>query len=154
MNYVKEVRQIVGHRPLILVGSVTVIINDNLEILLQKRKSTSYGMWGLPGGLMELGESTEDTARREIYEETGLTAGKLYLIDVFSGSENYLKIPNGDECYFVTIAYYTRDVIGEIRVDENESLDLKFVSINDLPDKIVKSHKKIIDKFRELYIDR
>lgn len=127
MNYVEELREIVGHRPLILAGSVTVIIDDHNRILLQKRKSTSYGMWGLPGGLMELGESTEDTARREVYEETGLIIGKLNLIDVFSGADNFLKVPNGDECYFVTVAYYTREVKGEIKIDERESLDLSFM---------------------------
>lgn len=149
MNYVEEIRQIVGHRPLILAGSVIVVIDDRDRILLQKRKSTSYGMWGLPGGLMELGESTEDTARREVYEETGLIVGKLNLIDIFSGADNYLKIPNGDECYFVTAAYYTREVKGEIQMDERESLDLNFVPIDNLPDNIVKSHKKIIDRFIE-----
>jgi 8-oxo-dGTP pyrophosphatase MutT (NUDIX family) len=149
MNYVEELREIVGHRPLILAGSVTVVMDDYNRILLQKRKSTSYGMWGLPGGLMELGESTEETARREVYEETGLIIGKLNLIDVFSGADNFLKVPNGDECYFVTVAYYTREVKGEIKIDERESLDLSFVSIADLPDNIVKSHKKIIERFIE-----
>lgn len=149
MNYVEELRQIVGHRPLILAGSVTVVTDDCNRILLQKRKSTSYGWWGLPGGLMELGESTEDTARREVYEETGLIIGKLNLIDVFSGADNFLKVPNGDECYFVTVAYHTRDVKGEIKIDERESLDLNFVPIDNLPDNIDKSHKKIIDRFIE-----
>lgn len=100
---------------------------------------------------MELGESTEDTARREVYEETGLIIGKLNMIDVFSGPSNFLKVPNGDECYFVTVAYYTQDVIGEIRIDENESLELIYVPIDDLPYNIVKSHKSIIDRFIKIY---
>ncbi|HCQ90626.1 MAG TPA: DNA mismatch repair protein MutT, partial [Clostridium sp.] len=95
MNYVEELRSIVGHRPLILVGAVVIIIDNRNRILLQKRKTTSYGMWGIPGGLMELGESTEDTARREVLEETGLTVGKVKLIDVFSGPESLVKVPNG-----------------------------------------------------------
>lgn len=52
MGYVEDLRKIVGHRPLILVGVVTIIINEQKKILLQKRKATSYGMLGLPGGLM------------------------------------------------------------------------------------------------------
>lgn len=59
-NYVSELRKLVGHRPLILVGATTIIINDENKILLQKRKTTAYGRWGLPGGLMELGESIEE----------------------------------------------------------------------------------------------
>jgi ADP-ribose pyrophosphatase len=151
MNYVEDLRQIVGHRPLILVGAVVVMLDDNYKILLQKRKSTSYGMWGLPGGLMELGESAEDTARREVYEETGLTIGKLNLIDVFSGPDYFLKVPNGDEFYSVTVAYYTYDMSGKMEADESESLELRFFSFDDFPENIVKSHRKIINRFMEFF---
>jgi ADP-ribose pyrophosphatase YjhB (NUDIX family) len=152
MSYVEDLRKIVGHRPLILVGAVTIIINDEKRILLQKRKATSFGMWGLPGGLMELGESAEDTARREVLEETGLTIGKLNLVDVFSGPGNFLKVQNGDEFYSVTVGYCTNEVNGDLVIDESESLGFSFFDINQLPDNIVKSHKKMIDRFLELDI--
>jgi 8-oxo-dGTP pyrophosphatase MutT (NUDIX family) len=79
LGYIEELRQVVGTRPLILVGSVVVITDDLRRILLQQRRFPE-GSWGLPGGLMELGESTEDTARREVFEETNLTLGVLRLI--------------------------------------------------------------------------
>ncbi|WP_241773238.1 hypothetical protein [Bacillus sp. LL01] len=47
MEYYKYLRQYVGHRPVILPGSVVIIVNDQNEILLQKRLN---GKWGLPGG--------------------------------------------------------------------------------------------------------
>jgi 8-oxo-dGTP pyrophosphatase MutT (NUDIX family) len=53
---------------------------------------------------MELGESVEETGRRELFEETGITVGKLNLIDIFSGSEYFVKCANGDEFYSVTMA--------------------------------------------------
>lgn len=81
MDYVKELRKLVGTRPLILPGSVVIMLNNDNQILLQHRHD---GGWGVPGGLMELGESLEDTARREVKEETGLTVGSLKLLDVFS----------------------------------------------------------------------
>ncbi len=71
MGYVEELRKIVGHRPLILVGAVVLVINENGYVLLQQR-TEPYGKWGLPGGLMELSESPEETAYREVYEETGI----------------------------------------------------------------------------------
>lgn len=86
MEYVKELRAIVGHRPLILPGSVVLIVNENNELLLQHRND---GGWGLPGGLMELGESLEDTARREVKEETGLNIGELRQLGVFSGPDYF-----------------------------------------------------------------
>lgn len=151
MGYIEELRKVVGHRPLILVGAVTVIIDDENRILLQKRKTTSYGMWGIPGGLMELGESAEDTAKREVFEETGLTVGKLNLIDVFSGEGSYIKVPNGDEFYAVTVAYYSNEISGNFNMDESESLEFSFISIEELPGNIVKSHKKIIERFLSIY---
>ena len=54
MNYVEYIRQYVGNNPIILVGAVVIIVNEMDEVLLQQRKTTSYGSWGLPGGLMAM----------------------------------------------------------------------------------------------------
>lgn len=150
MGYIEELRAIVGHRPLIFVGAVTVIIDDRGRLLLQQRKFP-HGSWGLPGGLMELGESTEDTARREIYEETGLTVGDLHLINVYSGPQNYIKAENGDEFYVVTVAYYTNGYEGEFNIDKTESIKIEFFYPDELPNKIVKSHKVIMDEYFSTY---
>ena len=81
-------------RPLNLVGVAVAVINENGELLLQKRND---GHWGIPGGFIELGESTEEAGRREVFEETGLEIGKLDLVGVFSGKQHFVKLPNGDD---------------------------------------------------------
>ena len=83
LGYIEELRKVVGTRPLILVGSAIIILNDNQEVLLQYRSDT-YD-WGVPGGAMELEETTEETARRELFEETGLNAKIMQFLGVFSG---------------------------------------------------------------------
>ncbi|PSL41468.1 ADP-ribose pyrophosphatase YjhB (NUDIX family) [Planomicrobium soli] len=146
MGYVEELRSLVGHRPLILVGAVAVIVDESGRLLLEERKFPK-DKWGLAGGLMELGESTEDVAKREVYEETGLTVKRLQLINVYSGPNHFAVAANGDEFYTVTAAYYTDDYEGELRVDEAESLSFKFFYPDELPENMIGSHRVVIDEF-------
>lgn len=154
MGYVEELRELVGHRPLIFVGSVVIIVDDKGRLLLQQRKFP-HGAWGITGGLMELGESTEDVARREVFEETGFRVDKLHLINVHSGPRSYIKAENGDEFYVVTIAYFTESYSGELHIDPSESIQFQFFYPDELPSNIVKSHQLIIDEYlAEHYRDR
>jgi 8-oxo-dGTP pyrophosphatase MutT (NUDIX family) len=144
LGYVSELRKLVGNRPLILPGAVVLIFNDKDELLLQHRTD---GGWGLPGGIMELGESLEETGRREVKEETGLIIGDLKLEGVFSGSEYFLKVENGDELYSVTAVYSTHGYEGEMKIDESESVDLQFFSLEQLPDGLQKSYLDFIKHY-------
>ena len=134
MGYIEDLRKVIGHKPLILVGVAVAVINEKGQFLLQKRHD---GIWGVPGGFMELGESTEETGRREVLEETGLKVGKLDLVGVFSGKNHYIKLPNGDEFYPVTIAYITKDIKGgDLKADGKESVEAKFFNATELPEKL------------------
>ncbi|WP_406944287.1 NUDIX hydrolase [Halobacillus sp. SY10] len=144
MNYVKELRKEVGTRPLILPGAVVIIENEQQEILLQHRKD---GGWGLPGGLMELGESLEETARREVKEETGLQLGELRLLDIFSGEDYFFKVSNGDELYSVTAVYRAVDYEGRVEVDGDESREVTFFSMNQLPAGLTKEYRDYLQPF-------
>lgn len=146
MGYIEDLRKIIGKRPIILVGSVVILVNEKGEILLQERKYPK-GYWGIPGGLMELGESTEETAKREVFEETNLIIDQLKFINVYSGSEYFVTAQNGDEFYMVTIAYFTTDFHGELKVDPTESESMSFFHPDQLPEQIVASHKVILNEF-------
>ncbi|MGM8215433.1 NUDIX hydrolase [Bacillaceae bacterium W0354] len=150
MGYVEDLRKIVGHRPLIFVGAVCIILDEQHRILLQERKFPK-GRWGVPGGLMELGESTEDVARREVKEETGLSIGELTLINVYSGPDHFIKAENGDEFYVVTVAYYTDDFEGTITVDFEESISFKFFDLDNLPEDMVGTHRQIINDYIKIH---
>lgn len=146
MGYVENLRKVVGHRPLILVGAVAVITDDLGRILLEERRFPK-GAWGLAGGLMELGESTEDVAKREVFEETGLVINDLKLINVYSGRDHFVKAKNGDEYFVVTTAYYAKTHEGTLKVNELESISFKFFYSDELPDGIVESHRRIIKDY-------
>jgi len=143
MEYYKEMRKYVGHRPLILPGSVVIIQNEHGDILLQERKP---GVFGLPGGLMDLGESLEETAIREVFEETNLKVENLELLHVFSGKDYYFKIHNGDEFYSVTAVYRTSDFHGDLIANLEESVQLLFFNKEALPEGLIPSNKKFLEK--------
>lgn len=69
-NYIKWLRSKVGHDKVILVFAGGCIFNDKGEVLLQKRADSNK--WGFPGGVIELGETPQMAAIREVKEETGL----------------------------------------------------------------------------------
>ncbi|GGL46576.1 NUDIX hydrolase [Sporolactobacillus putidus] len=146
MGYIEEIRALVGHRPLILVGVVAIITDNIGRILLQKRSSPD-GVWGIPGGLMELGESAEETAKREVFEETGLVIDQLRLVNVYSGPQNFVTAENGDQFYAVTVAYSTSTFKGEFIIDTSESIKFEFRAPDNLPGKLLKSHRYILNDY-------
>lgn len=146
MGYVEELRTLIGHKRVILNGSAVIVENKDGLILMQQRKHP-YGRWSLPGGLMELGESTIDTAKRELLEETGLIIGDLTLLGVYSGKEYLCTAPNGDEWYVVTTVYITSNYQGTLTINDNESIAFKWVDPRKLPNDTAKTHKYIISDY-------
>ncbi len=143
MGYVENLRTLIGHKCIILNGSAVIVENKDGLILMQQRKYP-YGRWAIPGGLMELGESTIETARREILEETGLSLGKLKLLGVYSGEEYLCMSANGDEYYVVTTVYITNEYKGIPYVSDHESIAFEWIDPKNLPDDTSKTHRYII----------
>lgn len=145
MGYIEDLRKVVGNQPLILVGVAVAVVNEIGELLLQKRND---GQWGVPGGFIEIGESTEEAGRREVLEETGIEIGKLDLVGVFSGKQHFVKLPNGDEFYPVTIAYISKEIKGGVlKADGQETTEAKFFSLNELPEGLNPMIKNLIKQF-------
>jgi len=132
MGYIENIRSLIGNSPLILVRPSVLILNKQGELLLVRHNDDT---WGVPGGLMELGESVEEAAAREVKEEIGITVKSLKLFGVFSGKELHTKLRNGHEYYNVVIGYICTDFEGEIQPDGTEVLEAAFFSVNSLPER-------------------
>lgn len=57
-----------------VVGALAVVVQDRKVLLVRRAKAPNCGLWGFPGGKVELGEHVSEAARRELHEETGLSA--------------------------------------------------------------------------------
>jgi ADP-ribose pyrophosphatase YjhB (NUDIX family) len=113
-----------------MVGSGVLLVREN-QVLLQRRKDN--GLWGIPGGSLEPGESLEEAAIRETFEEVGLMIDELTLFKVYSGKDQFYTYPNGDQIYDVCVAFLSRDFHGELQADASEVLELAFFPLEELP---------------------
>lgn len=64
------------------VGVGTVVLHEGRVLLVRRGRAPALGLWSVPGGLVELGETTVDAARREVEEETGLDVRIAGLVGV------------------------------------------------------------------------
>jgi mutator protein MutT len=143
-GYVNSIRKYIGHECLMLVGA-GVLVYKNGKILLQKRRDN--GLWADHGGCVEIGETLEEAAKRELYEETGLTAKKLEFFNIYSGKEMLYTYPNGDKAYLIITLWLCEEYKGETRPDANEVLELKWFDINEMPKEITPTMEKPFKDF-------
>ena len=131
MSYISDMRKYIGHAPMLTAGATVVVLKEK-KLLLTLRSDTHT--WGLPGGAIELGESLEETAARELMEETNLSAESFRFLKLYSGKELHFIYPNGDELYTVTALYLAENVTGELRVNDGENTDIGYFSADALPE--------------------
>ncbi|MGI5998143.1 MAG: NUDIX hydrolase [Lutispora sp.] len=143
-GYIKEMRELIGNRPLLLVGTSVIAYRDGM-ILLQKRADN--GEWGYPGGYLELGETVEESAQREFLEETGLIANRLELYGVFSGRDKHIVYPNGHEVYCVDVVFTCRDFSPSGAGHDDEVLELGWFPFTALPAGITPSIRRVLEQF-------
>ena len=133
-GYIMDLRRLVGHRPLLQVGASVIVEDADGRILLQLRSDNHC--WGYAGGSVELDETVEDAARRELFEETGLTAHSLTLFGVFSGPDTHYVYPNGDEVSNVDIVYLCREYSGRLKCQAGEVDALRFFAADEMPENL------------------
>lgn len=119
------------------------IINDNNEILLQRRREENE--WGLPGGAMELGESAEETLRREIKEETGLEITIEKLLGVYT--KYFHTYPNGDKTQSVVISFLCHPAGEELQLENAETLELAYVAPENMPPLLFDDNRDAIQDY-------
>jgi len=123
------------------VLAVDAIIQNGDSLVLVKRKNPPHG-WALPGGLVEVGETVEEAAVREIKEETGLELINYFQWHVFSE-------PQRDPRQHTVSVCFAGEGRGELTAGTDAGQAEYFpLKIDKLPP-LAFDHKKIIKKFIE-----
>jgi len=128
-SYIKRIRELIGDEYLIVNATAAVIVNENREILLQKRSDNE--LWGLPGGLLEIDESIEEALIREVKEETDLSVAIKSFIGVFSNP--FMRWKKSDYAKVFAFAFEVEIKDGSLKVNDDESLEMRYFSYEELP---------------------
>jgi 8-oxo-dGTP diphosphatase len=127
-------------RPALTVDCVVFGLDkDNLKVLLIERAHDPFaGHWAIPGGFVEVGESPEMAAKRELEEETGLK--RIFLEQLYTFGE-----PDRDPReHIVTVAYYALVNIFDHTVQAaTDARDAAWFPMSDLP-ALAFDHDKIL----------
>ncbi len=134
MDYIHELRKEIGSRKIILNCAGALIVR-NEKILFQRRSDN--GKWGLIGGLLEMNETYEEAALREIREETGLEVQLDSFLGIFHNHN--MVWSNGDTAHVISAMFTASIVSGEPRIDE-ESLELRFFGKEEIPEMFAEDH--------------
>ena len=120
-------------------GVAAIIQDGDGQILLQQRSDN--GLWGLPGGSVEIGESVRDAILREVREETGLTVEVIRLVGVYSDPRiQIVRYPDGNVVHYISTFFACRILGGTLQTCD-ETLALKFFDPAHLPDDLVPMHR-------------
>lgn len=138
-NYIGWLRSKVGHEKIILVFSGGCLFNQDGKVLLQRRGDSNK--WGFPGGAIEIGETPEMAAIREVREETGLDVKVSDLIGIYTDCN--MEYPNGDKAHSILIAYELELISGQLQCDMAETVELKYFGLDEMPELFCKQHEEL-----------
>ena len=123
-----------------------VVFNEKREVLLVKR--TDNGLWCIPGGHVDLGETVIQACLRELNEETGLRGEVIRLIGIYSDPENSLHIAQGPEWHTIRVSFLCK-IIGGKMTSSEETSEIRYFDIHQLPQLITDHAQRVRDAYSE-----
>jgi mutator protein MutT len=132
-------------------GVGAIVVGEQGILLIRRDKDPGKGLWSIPGGIVEVGETQQEAILREVEEETGITVEVIKMIGTFDliirDSRNRVKF------HYILIHYLTRAISFDIQSEFPDS-EVRWFSINELPEKeippqilelIMENQKEIIN---------
>ncbi len=122
-----------------------LIVKENRVLLVKRAHPPKIGWWCIPAGFMEWNEHPEQTAVREIAEETGLQIKPTALFEVYSG--------NDDPRTNAVLILYLAEVIGGTIRAADDALEVKYFGFDELPKEIAfEAHQQALADYRRRFL--
>ncbi|MFS9017585.1 NUDIX domain-containing protein [Streptococcus cristatus] len=146
-DYISYIRSKVGHDKVILNFAGGILADEDGRVLLQLRGDKKT--WAIPGGAMEIGETSLQAAVREFHEETGIAVEAKRLLNVYTNfDESY---PNGDKVQTVVFLYELQALenVDISNFHNEETLCLGFFSKEEIAEleNVSNKHRLMLDEY-------
>jgi 8-oxo-dGTP pyrophosphatase MutT (NUDIX family) len=137
-----------GSQGEVRVGCSALLFDERRErVFLTQR--TDNGMWCLPGGRVDPGESVEEAVLRELLEETGLRGRVTRFLGVYSDPNRLVIYPDGNKAHIVALSFEVEVLGGEPGLS-NETTAFGFFSLDEAAQMEIISnhHERILDALK------
>jgi 8-oxo-dGTP diphosphatase len=133
-------------QPRVAVG--VVVVRNSTVLLVRRGQEPSKGLWSVPGGLVELAETVEDAARREVAEETGISIKIKRLLDV---ADNIVRDDQGKiRFHYVLIDFFAQPLTSSVK-PQSDASEARWVKFNELSNyTLTKGAAKLIQKINAM----
>ena len=129
-EFIVSLREKIGH-DLLWLPAVTGLVVDEADRVLLVRRADNL-RWALVAGFLDPGEQPAVGVVREIFEETGVAVAVERVLSVEATKQ--VRYGNGDETVCLDVAFVCRPIGGDARVNDDESVDVRWFPIEELPD--------------------
>lgn len=143
-DFILALRKKIGHDELWLPSVTGLVLDDRDRVLCVQRRDN--GRWTLVTGILDPGEEPAAGVRREIQEETAVHARVERVLGI--GVSGPVTFDNGDRSIFLDTALLCRAVSGEAKVNDDESVDVRWFALADLPE-LPARQDRILRRFLE-----
>ncbi|MCP4537052.1 MAG: NUDIX domain-containing protein [Chloroflexi bacterium] len=140
-SYVGQLRELVGKREVIITAARAVIRDQEDRVLFIRRRDN--GLWAMPAGGQELGESILDCLKREVKEEVGLEVISATPMAIYS--QIPIVTTFGDPYHLFLIQFLVNEWAGELVTETDETLDARFFGMDDLPTEMSEFYHEMLN---------
>ena len=144
-SYLSQVRKLIDKQELIITAARAVIRDQEGRILFIRRRDN--GLWAMPAGGQELGESILDCLKREVKEESGLDV--IFATPMAIYSQVSIVTASGDPYQLFLVQFLVDEWSGELVTETDETVDARFLDLDELPENIPDSYHEVLKDLQE-----